>query len=100
MKSIRTTLALITFVAAGSAQAQEAMPMPLHSSMSTLDRAAVLAEARRALATDQLAWGNEASPSFGDTKSQRDRAAVREEAAAANKLSSAELARNRLDYGM
>jgi hypothetical protein len=100
MKSIPTTLAFVALAAAGLAHAQEATPMPLQSSMSTLERAAVLAETRRALWSDQIAWGNEGSQSFGTTTSQRNRAAVLAEAAAASKLSSAELLKSRLNDGM
>ena len=100
MKSIRITLALITVAAAGFAQAQEATPLPKQTHMSNLDRATVLAETRRALASNQIVWGNEGSEAFGTGATNGNRAAVLREAAAANKLSSADLLRDRLMYGM
>ena len=100
MKSIRTALAVIAFVAAGVAQAQEATPMPEQHATSTLDRASVLAETRHALWTGQHVWGNEGPEPFGKVMTQRDRATVLAEATAASKLSSAEMQKSRLINGM
>jgi hypothetical protein len=100
MRSIRTTLALVALAAAGFAQAQEATPLPMQPSMSTLDRAAVLAETRDALWANRIVWGNEGPEAFGRSMSQRTRAAVLAEAAAANRLSSADLLQSRLVNGM
>ena len=98
MKSIRTTLALVSLAAAGFAQAQQVTPFPTGTSMQT--RAAVIAETRRAMAAGEHMWGNQGPNHFGAVRSTRDSAAVRAEAQAAVRLSPSEALHARLLNGV
>jgi hypothetical protein len=99
MQTIRTLIALTAVAAAGFTQAQEATPLPAQGHLSTVERSAVMAETQRALAAGQLTRGNEGPDAFETVATHRDRADVRAEALAA-RLSPAELARQRLMWGM
>jgi hypothetical protein len=96
MHSIRIAIASITLAAAGLAQAQEVTTFA--ASTSVLDRAAVLAETRRALAEDRLVWGTEGSEEVRIVASRLDRATVQREAG--KRMSSVELLQYHLTYGM